>query len=55
MRRFRENQKRESIIKKVPSKLKIYDSQWNVIGQIGPGESVNYNDLLLKKKAVIKL
>ena len=45
----------DCITKNIDYKLKIYDSQWNVIGQIGPGESVNYNDLLLKKKAVIKL
>ncbi len=32
-------------------KIKLYDLRGQVIGSLGQGQSVNYNELLLKKKA----
>ncbi|MBA7655950.1 hypothetical protein ES703_63862 [subsurface metagenome] len=32
-------------------KIKLYNLRGQVIGSLGQGESVNYNELLLKKKA----
>ena len=44
-RKGKDRKERKSI------KIKLYNLRGQVIGSLGQGESVNYNELLLKKKA----
>lgn len=46
----RKERKGQSIKEGFYPKIKIYDSRGKVIGSLGPGESVNYQELLSKNR-----
>ncbi|MBA7563556.1 hypothetical protein ES695_00570 [Candidatus Atribacteria bacterium 1244-E10-H5-B2] len=45
-----DRKERKSIKERNHPKIKLYNLRGVVIGEIGPGESVDYNELLLKKR-----
>jgi hypothetical protein len=52
-KKSKDRNERKSIKERNYLKIKLYNLRGQVIGNIGQGESVDYNELLSKKKAVI--
>ncbi|MBA7523389.1 hypothetical protein ES705_15516 [subsurface metagenome] len=50
----RKERKLESIKERNYLKIKLYNLRGQVVGEIGQGESIDYQKLLSKKKAVIR-
>ncbi|MBA7714524.1 hypothetical protein ES703_123550 [subsurface metagenome] len=48
-----DKKERKSIKEKTHPKINLFNLRGQVVGSLGQGESVDYNELLSKKKAVI--
>jgi len=50
----KKGRKEESIKERVYPEINLYDPRGHIIGRLGQGESIDYQELLLNKLGVIK-